>query len=815
MSDFVYELFSGVGFLNQLFSLETAIYLANAFERKLVLIIKYPLCHCGSSSWDYGRFLDFFDKDALNNLLPHGYNVFYANEAIQYVNKHKSSLKLIDFPSRFSNLVLVDKHLNVPSNQKKIQNFCANRTPVIFDVNDHKDYDKIYVNKSNASRCFYNFFTNSRNYELMNHICSNLIPNQEIRETFEQLYIPQSYTSIHCRFGDKKHSKELIDGRCDILEEHFLKFLENNHTKDRFLMIMCDRKDSKTLEKLEHFDYDLIYSEDLVSNCKSKSLKNDSVYKFLLEKLIAENADNFIGHSGSTVSHHIQYGRYTNGKDYCNYTNRILKKETPKHPQVFSWNINNSYGAGLAWQTFFPDNISLKNNKPKTNLITLTNTGYLHFTVNLLESMRKLNIEHLLKIYCIGEECYNFFEKFYPNNSIARIDSTKRNEDWVEYKSCQNPDVKGKNKWADLTSHKFACIEREFTENNNVIFTDGDIVFEKNPIPYMLNLSENDPELEFACQNDCSFGDKQMFCTGFFFMRCNETTKQIVNFKNIRNDIESFQNDQQYLRRKANLMKHSYLDLNLFPNGKYYRDINPESPLLIHFNYDVGEMKIRRMKMFKKWLIDMDHPRELLKISEDTVLSKIDMYLKENDIDLKQGSIAKCPELFKFFSNYVKKFEIKKVIEIGFLAGHISEFLIKEGCDVTSFDLAKFKSINAGKTYIDTHYESHTLIKGDSKETLPIFIETCKEQIDLIIIDGGMDEETIKQDFINARELSTNTIIFVNNVVKTPEFVKYWNTNFNKVYEKFIDDGEIIELKAFEEESVGIGGVFAKFTNDL
>ena len=61
MSDFVYELFSGVGFLNQLFSLETAIYLANAFERKLVLIIKYPLCHCGSSSWDYGRFLDFFD----------------------------------------------------------------------------------------------------------------------------------------------------------------------------------------------------------------------------------------------------------------------------------------------------------------------------------------------------------------------------------------------------------------------------------------------------------------------------------------------------------------------------------------------------------------------------------------------------------------------------------------------------------------------------------------------------------------------------------------------------------------------------------
>jgi len=44
----VYELFSGVGFYNQLFSLETAIYLANISNRKLILFIKNPLCHCGS-----------------------------------------------------------------------------------------------------------------------------------------------------------------------------------------------------------------------------------------------------------------------------------------------------------------------------------------------------------------------------------------------------------------------------------------------------------------------------------------------------------------------------------------------------------------------------------------------------------------------------------------------------------------------------------------------------------------------------------------------------------------------------------------------
>jgi hypothetical protein len=39
----VYELFSGVGFSNTLFSLETAIYFANILKRKLLLIVRYPI----------------------------------------------------------------------------------------------------------------------------------------------------------------------------------------------------------------------------------------------------------------------------------------------------------------------------------------------------------------------------------------------------------------------------------------------------------------------------------------------------------------------------------------------------------------------------------------------------------------------------------------------------------------------------------------------------------------------------------------------------------------------------------------------------
>ena len=40
MKYLIYNLFTGVGFCNQLFSLETAIYMANILDRKLILIIR-------------------------------------------------------------------------------------------------------------------------------------------------------------------------------------------------------------------------------------------------------------------------------------------------------------------------------------------------------------------------------------------------------------------------------------------------------------------------------------------------------------------------------------------------------------------------------------------------------------------------------------------------------------------------------------------------------------------------------------------------------------------------------------------------------
>ena len=102
-------MFSGVGFCNQLFSLETAVYLSNLSKRQLILLIKNPLCHCGNTSWDFGHILDYFSHDYLE-YLPYGIKVIYGRnddkEIIDIISNH-SKTKHIKYKDRFSNLVFV------------------------------------------------------------------------------------------------------------------------------------------------------------------------------------------------------------------------------------------------------------------------------------------------------------------------------------------------------------------------------------------------------------------------------------------------------------------------------------------------------------------------------------------------------------------------------------------------------------------------------------------------------------------------------------------------------------------------------------
>ena len=171
MKYLIFELFSGVGLCNQLFSLETGIYLASVMNRKLILLIKNPLCHCGKATWDYGYLLNFFTTD-FHKFLPNGIEVYYKSVPSEITQKIKTAFTLDT--KKFSELVFVDEELNTPENAKHIRDFCHARLQEKFDIKSYEKYEYMYLHKTNASRCLYNFYTTKENYELMYNICCSL-----------------------------------------------------------------------------------------------------------------------------------------------------------------------------------------------------------------------------------------------------------------------------------------------------------------------------------------------------------------------------------------------------------------------------------------------------------------------------------------------------------------------------------------------------------------------------------------------------------------------------------------------------------------
>ena len=362
--ELVFVLFTGVGFYNQLFSLEFAIYLANISKRALRLYIQHPLVHCGKPDRNYGILTDYISND-FTKYLEYGFSV-HKYESVPRCAR-------IELEHKMSNIVFVDRELSNGKLASDRLEFCHSRQELdcgILDKLFDNKLKRVKLEKSNASRCFTNIYTSEKNYILMSKICNilskNIDPIEEIyKEITKKLGPYKNILALHLRFGDYHKKVNSITGPNNEIETNVTPWFDSY----KKIIIMTDRKDNPIFEK---FKNKVIFADELITNEHKMKLgklfvKTD-VAEFIVQKKLCEYADLFIGSQGSTVSTYIQYRNYVNNKEYekfshmrCGYFNSKKLCLERKKASKYSW-VQKNYlrGHPMAWSMFFEDNVHRK-----------------------------------------------------------------------------------------------------------------------------------------------------------------------------------------------------------------------------------------------------------------------------------------------------------------------------------------------------------------------------------------------------------------------------------------------------------------------
>lgn len=380
MKYLVYELFSGVGLCNQIFSLETAIYLSNISKRKLIILIKNPLCNLGKASWDLGNLLGFFENNFLD-YLPYGLEICQSSVPLKLTQiiENKEKTQKMKYKSRFSHIVFVDKKLESPDTQSHINEFLHSREKEYHQLDDYKSKQFIYINQSNASRCFYNFYTTEENYRTMIEICRSFKFKPflyDIAKNFIKSLKATFTISLHLRFGDYFKDINFKNRYNNLFNDNIIPFIKGhitNRIKPTILIATDVKENPAVFDKIKKLNVNIVFLQDVIPKFIENYYRdNDLQYYYLLhpkkkevvnaisEMLVCTYSDEFIGTTTSTFSNYIQYLRYNEKKSFyfygnLEYNNTIQCKLTPVVKSQIPWVRYGARGGHpIGWHIFWP-----------------------------------------------------------------------------------------------------------------------------------------------------------------------------------------------------------------------------------------------------------------------------------------------------------------------------------------------------------------------------------------------------------------------------------------------------------------------------
>jgi len=192
----------------------------------------------------------------------------------------------------------------------------------------------------------------------------------------------------------------------------------------------------------------------------------------------------------------------------------------------------------------------------------------------------------------------------------------------------------------------------------------------------------------------------------------------------------------------------------------------------------------------------------------------LDYYLASNGCDAIEGNILACYGKVEILKKIVSNKQIKNVMEIGFNAGHSSVIFLENNnnINITSFDIDEHDYIHVGKKYIDANYPGqHTLIIGNSIQSVPNFINKNNITFDLIFIDGGHDYNVARVDLENCKKLShANTIVIMDDTIYTRGWEMKYSVGPTRAWLEGINNKLIGEISSIDL-SIGHGMSWGKY----
>lgn len=183
-------------------------------------------------------------------------------------------------------------------------------------------------------------------------------------------------------------------------------------------------------------------------------------------------------------------------------------------------------------------------------------------------------------------------------------------------------------------------------------------------------------------------------------------------------------------------------------------------------------------------------------------MDRLDRRLRESGHVHFEGHCGGAPEQLEALAALLAAASAGKeavdVLEIGFNAGNSSFHFLSQhpGVRVTSFDLGEHAYVAAAKRHIDEEFPGrHTLLLGDSRETVPRFAAENKGAgFDFLFIDGGHDYPVALADLLNCRGLAREgATLVMDDTVRTPGWARAWTVGPTRAWDELLGRGALTE----------------------